>query len=142
MWQSSYEATTNEVSIEQVWKVWADINHWHEWDDGIEIAKTNEPFQKGCHFELKPKNGPKVKLLIVECEKGKYFTDLCRFPMAKMYGHHEVEKTKDGYLRLKTTMTVSGILAFLWRILVVQKIVDDLPKDTAKLIAAAKKIII
>jgi hypothetical protein len=56
-----------------------------------------------------------------------------------MYGHHEVESIGPSRIRLKTTMTVTGPLGFLWRKLVAQGIVDDLPKDTANIIAIAKK---
>lgn len=139
MWQKCYEIEATDVSLEQIWQVWADINRWHEWDTAIEYARTTEPFQKGCRFELKPKGGPKVTIEIVECDLNKQFTDLTRFPLAKMYGRHEMKLITQGRVRLKTTMSIEGPLAFLWRKLVAQKIVDDLPGDTANIIAAARE---
>jgi hypothetical protein len=44
-----------------------------------------------------------------------------------MYDEHVFEETPVG-LKVTTTMKVTGFLDFLWRRLVVQKIVDDLPK--------------
>lgn len=139
MWQKSYETEAIDVLPEQIWQVWSDINRWHEWDEGIEFAKTSEPFQKGCRFELQPKGGPKVMIEIIDCEPDHYFTDLTRFPLAKMYGRHEMELIKPGRIKLKTTMTLKGPLSFIWRRLVAQKIVDDLAEDTARIIAIAKK---
>lgn len=139
MWTRSYEIETDAVSKDQIWKTWSDINRWAEWDGDIEYARTKEPFQKGCRFELKPKRGPKVTLELVECEPGSHYTDLTRFPLAKMYGHHEMKELPSGNLLLKTTMSVAGPLTFLWRILVAQKIVNHLPQDTANLIEVAKK---
>lgn len=139
MWQQSYETVTNEVTKEQVWKTWADVNHWHDWDDGIEYARTNDEFKVGCRFTLKPKGGPSVTIEIIESMFQKHFTDLTKFPFARMFGRHEMESLPDGGLRLKTTMSLTGPLSFLWRKLVAQKIADDLPVDTAKLIEAAKR---
>ena len=139
MWQKSYEVEATDVTPEQIWKVWADVNNWNEWDAGIEYARTNDPFQQGCRFELKPKGGPKATIEIIECNHGRDFTDLTRFPLAKMYGRHEVHLIGSSRIRLKTTMTVTGPLGFLWRKLVAQNIVNDLPEDTAKIIALARK---
>ncbi len=139
MWQRSYEAEAHGVSAEQIWQVWTDINRWNEWDDMMEYARTNEPFGKGCHFELKPKGGSKLSLEIAECEEGKYFVDQCQLFLATVRGHHEIQQTKTGGLRIKTTVTLTGPLTFLWRMLLVQKIVDGLPSDMANIIAAAKK---
>ncbi len=139
MWQQCYEVETLGVSPEQIWQVWSDVNHWHEWDLGIEYAKTQDPFEVGCRFVLKPKGGPKVTTEIIKCEPNRTFTDLTCFPFAKMYGLHEVTEVEPGRIRLKTTMTVTGPLSFLWRKLVAQKIANDLPQDTEKIIACARK---
>ena len=138
MWQKSYEVEATDVTPEQIWKVWADVNNWNEWDAAIEYARTKDPFEKGCKFELKPKGGPKVTIEIIECNQGRDFTDLTRFPLAKMYGLHEVKSIGDSRILLKTTMTVKGPLGFLWRKLVAQNIVNDLPVDTANIIALAR----
>lgn len=138
MWQQSYECETHEVTPHQIWQTWSDINNWSDWDEGIEYARTSDAFGVGCVFELKPKGGPKVKIRIVECDVGHSFTDLTQFPLAKMYGRHEMSRGEAGSLRLKTTITVVGPLGFLWRSVVAQKIADDMPADTRKLIVSAK----
>jgi hypothetical protein len=139
MWQQGYEIETSEVSPNQIWQTWADVNNWADWDDGIEYASTQDAFGVGCVFELKPKGAPKVKIKIIECEQGHYFTDMTQFPFAKMYGRHEMSRGEKGTLKLKTTMSMTGPLALLWVRLVAQKIADDLPIDTAKLIQSAKR---
>lgn len=139
MWQRSYECTVQDVNEEQIWETWADINRWHEWDVAIEYARTSSPFEVGSRFRLKPKGGPAVSIEIVECAPKRHFVDLTRFPFARMYGRHEMCRDVEGRLTLKTTMSVEGLLGFFWRRLVAQKIVDDLPIDTEKLIEAARK---
>ncbi len=135
MWTRSHSIISNKVTGEQMWRLFADVNNWHTWDEGIEYAQMEGQFEHGNHFILKPKGGPKVKIELAETIPGKKFTDLTRFPLAKMWGEHTFEPTADG-LRITTTMTVKGPLSFLWVKLVAADIVKGLP--TEMLAQAAK----
>jgi hypothetical protein len=137
MWTRSYSVVTKEVTKEQMWKMWSDVNHWTTWDKSLELASMDGKFEAGNFYNFQPKGGPKMKIKIHETVENQSFTDLTTFPLAKMYGKHTFEQTSDG-LRVTTTMTVVGILGFLWRKIVAQKIVNDLPKDIEIQINAAK----
>lgn len=139
MWAKSYTVVTKEATKEQLWKLFADVNNWHKWDEGIELAKMEGKFEKGNHFLLKPKNGPKVKIELIETIENKKFVDFTKFPLAKMYGEHIFEETPNG-LRITTTMRVEGLLAFLWIKLVAQDIVNSLPTEMIAQINAASKL--
>lgn len=139
MWAKSYSITTREVTKEQMWKLFADVNNWHTWDGGVEFAKMEGRFEKGNHFLFKPKGGPTLKIGIVEATESKSFTDFTKFPLAKMYGVHTFEETAGG-LTITTTMKVEGVLGFLWRKIVAQKIVDGLPADMEQQIKTAKTL--
>lgn len=139
MWSKSHSILTKEVSKEQVWKLFSDVNNWPSWDNGVEFAKLEGKFEKGNHFMFQPKGGPKLKIGIVEATENRSFTDHTKFPLANMYGQHHFEETADG-LKITTTMTLKGPLTFLWRKLVAQKIVDALPADMQQQIETAKKL--
>ncbi|MBL7814350.1 MAG: SRPBCC family protein [Saprospiraceae bacterium] len=139
MWTKSHSIVTNEVTKEQMWKLFADVNNWHTWDKGVELAQIVGKFEKGNHFIFQPKGGPKLKLAIVEADENKNFTDLTKFPLARMYGEHTFEETANG-LKITTTMKVEGILGFIWRKIVAQKIVDALPEDMQQQINSAKNL--
>jgi len=139
MWTRSYSVVTKDVTKEQMWKLLADVNNWHTWDAGVEFAHLEGKFEKGNHFTFQPKGGPKLKIGILEAVENKNFTDLTNFPLAKMYGEHLLEETPEG-LKITRTMKVQGVLGFLWRKLVAQKIVDDLPEDMQQQINTAKKL--
>lgn len=128
MWTRSYSIVTKEVTKEQMWQLFADVNNWHKWDKGIDYAKMEGKFEKGNMFELKPKGGPKVKIKLVETTPNKSFTDFTKFPLAKMYGQHTFEETSEG-LKITTTMSINGPLAFFWRKIVAQDIVNSLPVE-------------
>src|SRR5579859_728907 len=139
MWTRSHAIVTKEVTKEQLWKLFANVNEWHTWDEGVEYAKLEGEFEKGNHFLLKPKGGPKVKIELVETVQNRKFTDLTRFPLAKMYGEHVFEDTSEG-LKITTTMKVEGLLGFLWRKVVAQGIVNSLPSEMANQVKVAGKL--
>jgi hypothetical protein len=139
MWTKSHSIVTKEVTKEQMWKLFADVNNWHTWDNGIEFAKLEGKFEKGNYFILRPKGGPNVKVELLETFENKSFLDVTKFPLAKMYDNHTFEETENG-LKITNTITVEGILGFLWRKIVAQKIVDQLPVDMKTQIEVASKL--
>jgi hypothetical protein len=139
MWTKSHTLVTTEVTKEQMWKLFADVNNWHTWDTSIEYARIQGNFEKGNHFLLKPKKGPKIKIQLVETIENKKFVDLTNFPMAKMYGEHTFEETPQG-LKITTTMKVEGFMGFLWRKLVAQEIADGLPVEMEHQVQVARKL--
>lgn len=139
MWSKSYSIVTAEVTKEQMWKLFADVNNWHTWDKGIEFAKMQGKFEKGNHFLLKPKGGPKLNIELIETIENVKFVDLTKFPLTKMYGEHLFEETPQG-LKITTTMKVEGLLAFLWIKLVAKGIVDGLPNEMQMQIKTANKL--
>lgn len=139
MWTRTYSITTNEITKEQIWKLFSDVNNWHTWDEGTEYAKLSGNFEQGNFFTLKPKGGPIVKVVLLKTVENKQFLDVTRFPLAKMYDEHLFEETTEG-LKITNTITVKGLLSFLWVKLVAKNIVNSLPKDVENQIRAAKKL--
>ena len=67
------------------------------------------------------------------------FLDVTKFPLAKMYDEHSFDETPQG-LKITNTITVKGILGFLWVKIVAQKIADALPNDMQQQIKSASKL--
>ena len=139
MWTKSYSITTKDVTKEQMWKLFADVNNWPSWDEGIELTELKGKFEKGNFFILKPKGGPKLKVELLETTINKSFLDVTTFPLAKMYDNHTFEETPEG-LKITNTISVKGILAFVWVKLVASDIVKALPGDVKRQIEAASKL--
>lgn len=138
MWLKTHSTIASDVTPEQIWAVWSDINKRHLWDTDIKWATIHGPFEKNAVFYMKPKGGPKLKMKIIECTPNKSFTDFFQFPFAKLYGAHSLEKAQEG-LRLSTSIKIEGPLSFLWRKLVAEKIVATLPEQTEMLIKIARE---
>lgn len=139
MWTKSHSIVTREITKEQIWRLFSDVNNWPAWDKGVQFAKLEGKFEKGNHFLFQPKGGPKLKIGIIEATENKSFTDFTKFPLASMFGEHNFEETPEG-LKLTTTMKVEGLLGFFWRKIVAQKIVDALPADMQQQINTAKNL--
>ena len=133
MWSKSYSKKVKGLQAEQVWKVWTDINQWHSWQGDIDYAKLDGDFKVGNSFLLKPKGGPKVRIELIRVEPNKVFMDLTRFPLARMYGSHEFIHHGDE-LEIKTTMSIEGGLAWLWRKIVAEDVANGMPEQTDRLI--------
>lgn len=136
MWTRTHSKTVTDVSAQQLWNVWTDVNQWHTWQPDIERATLEGSFAVGNTFTLKPAGAPAVKIELVAVEPGKRFTDCTRFPGARMYGDHEFVQHGSA-LEIRTTMRVEGPLSFLWRKLVAEDIVNTMPQQTDQLLARA-----
>ena len=139
MWSKTYSTKVTGVSAAEVWKVWADVDRWQEWQGDIDFARLDGAFVQGGKFTLKPQGGPKVKIEILKCDINRNFTDLTRFPLARMFGSHDMIEHGDG-LELTTTISIEGPLAFVWRKIVAQGVADSLPSQTEKLVARAQEL--
>jgi hypothetical protein len=139
MWTKSHTIVTKDVTREQMWRLFANVNEWHTWDKEIEFAKLEGKFERGNYFLLRPNGGPNVKVKLLETVKDKSFLDVTEFPFAKMYDQHLFEDSDEG-LKITNTITVKGLLTFLWVKIVAQKIADAMPDDMQEQIKAASKL--
>jgi hypothetical protein len=139
MWIATYEKTFKNVSKEAVWSAWANVNSWTKWDKELDEVKMDGDFAVGTKFLLRPKGGPKVSITITEVKPMKIFTDSTSFPMARMIDYHELEETPDG-LKIKSRIWTEGVLGWLWRKIVAEKVASGVPAQMESLVEYAKQI--
>ena len=136
--KKSYSAIYSNITPEQIWSIWSNIEKRPLWDDDTEWAKIEGEFSKGNTFLFKPNNGPKLTMHITESTVNKSFTDSCKFPLAQLCGVHELKVLPDG-LELTTTIIVKGLLAWFWARVVARGIVASLPHQTDLLVKVARE---
>jgi hypothetical protein len=139
MWTKSYSIVTKEATKEQMWKLFTDINNWHIWNNEIEFAKLEGKFEAGNYYLIQPKNGRTVKVKLIEVIENKHCLELGEFQLAKMYYDHMLEETPNG-LKLTSTITMNGLLSFLWVQLVVKKIAATMGSHVQEQIKVASKL--
>lgn len=138
MWSRTYSKKVKGLSVEQIWKVWTDVDQWNQWQTDVEFAKMQSEFKTGGEFLFKPKGGPKLTLKLTEVKDKKLFTDLTQFPLAKMYDAHEILVNGDE-VELKCTTSIEGPLAFLWRKIVAEDVFKGVPGQIDSLIKRAQE---
>ena len=139
MWTRSYSTIVKGASLEALWAVWSDVNQWHTWQDDIEFAKIEGAFKSGNSFAFKPKGGPNLVLGLPEVNPNKNFITVTSFFGATMRDNHELIAHADG-IEVKTTITMDGILSWVWRKMVAEGVVAGLPSQTDAMIARVLKI--
>lgn len=138
MWSAEYQKEFSGVSVDSVWKAWTDIKNWPKWDSELETTTFEGKFEVGAQFQLRPKGGPNVNLEITELNQNKTFTDVTKFPLARMHDYHEITETPQGLI-LKSRIYVTGPLGWLWRRLVAQGVADGVPAQMESLVEYARK---
>lgn len=139
MWSNTYSKTVDGLSAAQIYAVWTDINRWPEWLDDVEQAQMLGAFKQGTFFKFKPKGGPNLKLALTEVTENRSFTDMTRFPLARMYDVHELVETADG-VEIRSTVKIAGLASFLWRKIVAEGIAANAAHQTELLIARVKSL--
>lgn len=139
MWIKTHSTRVKGLKAEDVWKVWTDVNGWHTWQTDIEYAKLVGEFEVGNTFQFKPKGGPEIPIEIVKIEPGRQFTDLTRFPGARMFDAHELISHGDE-LEIRTTLSIEGFLSFIWRKIVAENVANGMKEQTEALIERARKL--
>ncbi len=138
MWIKTYSNVYQGITKEAVWQVWADINNYVNWHTDLDECRLVGDFAVGNYFLLKPKGAPTFKVFITELIKNKRFVDCTYFFGAKMFDIHELEETKDG-VRITSTIKVTGILTFLWVLLVARNVANSAPKEMEETVKLARQ---
>ena len=139
MWTKSHSIVTKEATKEQMWKLFTDINNWHIWNNEIEFAKLEGKFEAGNNYLIQPKNGRTVNVELLEVVENKHCLESGKFPLAKMYYDHILEETANG-LKITSTITMKGLLSFLWVQMVVKKIAATMASHVEQQIKVASKL--
>lgn len=137
-WEATHSITVKDLDRRAVWNAWADVDHWHRWDTDIEYARLDGDLREGQTFTLKPRGGPNVKIMFTRLQPLAGYTDLVKFPLARMTGIHDMAETPEG-VRLTVTIRVEGPLAWLWRRIVAQGVADEAPAQLRALVDYAQR---
>jgi hypothetical protein len=137
MWNKAHSKIYQSVKKEAVWDLLIDVNNWPNWHANLEYCKMEGEFIVGNYFWLKPKKAPIAKVYIIEAEAYTHFADCTKFLGAKIYNTYTLEEIK-GSLRLHHKILVTGILKWVWVILVAKNIAANIPGEMDSLVKLAK----
>jgi hypothetical protein len=140
MWQRTFTKIYFGIKKEHIWALWTDVNNWPKWHGDLEYCTLVSRFEVGNYFMLKPKGVGAVKIMLVDIQDHKQFTDCTTFWGAKMYDTHYVEELADGSVKLTNHLVVTGWLKWLWITLVAKKVADTVPGEMEALVSLARSM--
>jgi hypothetical protein len=83
---------TADANGHDIWALWADVNGWPSWNDGLESARLPGSFREGNEFTLTLAGGQVVEPVLTEVSQGEGFADQTTLPFGVLYTTHHIEK--------------------------------------------------
>ena len=135
MWDYEHAVETS-AAPEAVWRRWADVATWPEWNADIEEVRLDGPFAVGGVITMTPKGQDPVVLRIVEATLNESFTDEADFGGTLIRTRHRAERLGDGRTRIVYRTEITGPQADTLGPEIGPAITTDFPETIAALVRA------
>ena len=107
MWDYEYSLETS-AAPETLWRHWADMPAWPQWNEGIETIDVEGPFQVGTVFVMTPPGDEPIRMRLVEIEPGTSFTDEMDAGDFVVRTEHRLEPAAGGLTRIVYRTQITG----------------------------------
>jgi uncharacterized protein YndB with AHSA1/START domain len=107
MWSVEHSLETR-ASAEAVWRLWADVERWPEWNAGVEQIELHGPFAVGTTIVMTPPGDEPVELRITEAVEPELFVDEADGGDFLVRTTHRVETIGDERVRITYRMEITG----------------------------------
>lgn len=114
MWHSEHTLETT-TEPDAIWRRWADVAGWPDWDEGLEWASLLGPLQEGSSGSLKRKGSVRQRFQVVEVQEGRGFTCAVKKLLTRLKVVHTVEPSHLGS-RVTHRIEVTGIMTWWFRL--------------------------
>jgi hypothetical protein len=136
---------TTEHSIEAagspdaIWRVWADVPSWGEWNPDIERVELDGPFAAGSTITMTPRGQEPVELEVAEAVEPNEFVDRADLGDVVVRTVHHAEELEGGRVRITYRMEMSGPAADTLGPELGAAISADFPEVLAALVERAQR---
>ena len=107
MWEYEYSLETS-ADRGALWRHWADMAAWPQWNDGIETIDVDGPFAVGTTFIMTPPGDEPIRMRLVEIEPGTSFTDEMDAGDFVVRTEHRLEPAAGGLTRIVYRTQITG----------------------------------
>ena len=107
MWEYEYSLETS-ADRGALWRHWADMAAWPQWNDGIETIDVDGPFAVGTTFIMTPPGDEPIRMRLVEIEPGTSFTDEMDAGAFVVRTEHRLEPAAGGLTRIVYRTQITG----------------------------------
>ena len=107
MWSVEHTVETS-ARAPDIWRLWADVEHWPEWNAGVERIELRGPFAVGSTILMTPPGDEPVELRITEATEPELFVDEADGGDFVVRTTHRVEPVGDEGSRITYRMEITG----------------------------------
>jgi uncharacterized protein YndB with AHSA1/START domain len=137
VWAVEHTVETN-ARPEAVWRLWADVDGWPEWNAGVERIELRGPFAVGSTILMTPPGDEPVELRIAEASEPELFVDEADGGDFVVRTTHRVEPVGNERSRITYRMEIDGPAAGTVGPQIGPEISGDFPQVLAALAARAE----
>jgi polyketide cyclase/dehydrase/lipid transport protein len=136
MWIAEHVIETT-ASPEAIWRQWADVTGWPEWNGDLERTQLDGPFAAGSRITMTPFGQDAIELRIAETAEPTLFVDEADLGEIVVRTIHRAERLESGQTRISYRMEISGPAAATLGNELGPQISDDFPELLAALVDRA-----
>jgi Polyketide cyclase / dehydrase and lipid transport len=107
MWATEHSVETSAMP-EDVWRCWADVPAWPEWNADIERIELIGPFASGSRIVMTPIGDQPVELRITEAIEPESFVDEAYMGEITVRTSHHVRRVDHGHARITYRIEITG----------------------------------
>jgi hypothetical protein len=107
MWIAEHSIETN-AAPEAIWRLWADVPGWPEWNADLARAKLVGSFVAGSRIRMTSRDGDSVDLRIADANPPELFVDEADLGGVMVRTTHRVERIDARRIRVVYRMEISG----------------------------------
>ncbi len=137
MWTTEYAIETS-AAPEEIWRLWADVPRWLEWNGDIERIELVGPFAAGSRIVMKPVGEEPIELRIAEAVEPERFVDEAELEEIVVSTIHRVETLEGKRARVIYRMEITGPAADTLGPQIGPEISGDFPQTLAALVERAE----
>ena len=120
-----------------LFRIYADVAHWHTWDPDTKQATLDGPFAVGSRGRLVPTQGNGVPMVLTQVVPDRSFTAESHIPLFRMRFDHELVPAGAG-TEVVHRVVFSGPLTFVLGRLLARRVDAGLPVTLQRLKALAE----
>jgi uncharacterized protein YndB with AHSA1/START domain len=137
MWTTEHSVQTS-ATPEEIWRLWADVDGWPEWNGDIERIELRGPFAAGSRILMTPIGQELVELRIAEAVEPDLFVDEAEWDEIVVRTIHRVQPLDPERVRVTYRMEITGPAADTLGPQIGPEISADFPQTLAALVERAE----
>lgn len=107
MWTTEHSIETN-ATVDAIWRAWADVSRWPEWNADIERIELTGPFAAGSMIAMTPRDQDQVQLRLSDVVEGSRFVDEAEVAGTIVRTTHSIETLDGQRVRVVYRLEASG----------------------------------